>query len=147
MKRRKSVIDFDRSIWESDRVMIYDLDDHGVIFEVDGEVTLDPAEAVAMMMHRRIDGPWHITLEMPAATVVPERSLYWLSGGDREWALLENYSLPWPTCCPDFCERWGEEVTRVVADSATLGDVRDGFRSALGLHTIYDWCIARGFVR
>jgi hypothetical protein len=147
MKRRKSVIEFDRAIWESDRVMVYGLDDQGTIFEVDGEVTLDPAEAVAMMIHRRIDGPWHIPLDPSAMSVVPERCLYWLSGGDREWALQEHYCQPWSACCPEFCDRWGDQVRAVISGSATLGDVRDGFRSGLNLHVIYDWCISRGFVR
>lgn len=147
MKRRKSVVEFERAIWQSDRVCVYDLDDQGLIYEVDGEATLDPAEAAAMMIHRRIDGPWHIPVGGSAGQVVPERCLYWLSGGDREWSLLEHYSCPWSACCPEFCERWGGEVSRVAAGSATLGDLRDGLRSAVGLHLLYDWAISRGFVR
>lgn len=147
MKRRKSVVEHERVLWQSDRVGIYEFAGGGYMYEVDGEVTIDPAEAVAMMMHLRVDGPWHLEVGGSRVDSVPERCLYWLSGGDTEWVLLEHYRLPWPACYPDFCERWGAQVAAVAESSRTLGDIREGFRSRLGLVLLYDWCVSAGLVR
>jgi hypothetical protein len=147
MKRRKSVIESEKVIWEDDRVRIYTLEDKDVIFEVDGDVTLDVAEAVAMMIHRRVDGPWSLDASTFDRGVSPDRCLYWLSGGDREWSLMEHYCLPWFDCCTDICEKWGDSVRAVVQSASTLGDIRDGLRSTASLPDIYDWCIGRGFAR
>ena len=147
MKRRKQTTCSETTVYDSPRVKVHSLDG-SFIFEIDEEVTQDAAEAVSMIMHNRIEGAfWSIPMNGPAEQIVPERALYWLSGGDKEWSLLEHYSMSWPTCCRDFCDKWSEVVHRIVLQSHTLADIREGFRKELGLHRIYDWCISRGLVR
>jgi hypothetical protein len=147
MKRRKQADCSETMVHDSPRVKVHSLGDT-LIFEVDEDVTQDVAEAVSMIMHNRIEGSfWSIPTDGLAELVDPERALYWLSGGDREWSLLEHYSQPWPSCSQDFRDKWSETVTRIVMQSKTLADIRAGFRRELTLHRIYDWCISRGLVR
>ena len=126
---------------------VYNVDGEA-IFEVGGDVTPDLAEAVALAMRDRVGGEfWDLRTADLGRTVSPERCLYWLSGGDKEWSPLEHYLHPWFTCCGDFCAKWGRDVADIVDKSATLGEVRDGFRDRLNLHVIYDWCVGRGHIR
>jgi hypothetical protein len=46
-------------------------------------------------------------LEISTENITPERSLFWLTGGDKEWRTMEYYNTPWCDCYLDFQTEFG----------------------------------------
>ena len=98
------------------------------------------------MMKLDIKDVWSIEVEHNTA-IDPEKCLYWLSGGNKEWFLLEHYNKPWVECYLDFQEEFGFMVVEIIKRSKTLGDIRNGFNKYLNLPTLYDFAISKGHVK
>jgi hypothetical protein len=45
-----------------------------------------------------------LKLEISTENITPERSLFWLTGGDKEWRTMEYYNTPWCDCYLDQTE-------------------------------------------
>jgi hypothetical protein len=118
-----------------------------LFFEIKNEVTTDIAEAVSMMMNMEINDIWDIEVEYNINNIFPERCLYWLSGGNKEWLSLDNYNRPWFDCYLDFQEEFGFMVIEIVKKSKKLGDIKNGFIKYLNLPTLYDFAISKGLVK
>ena len=118
-------------------------------FEIGNEVTTDVAEAVAIMMRNpRIDSSvWDKQLSFNLDSIAPEKSLYWLSGGDNEWVTLQNYNTPWSRCYLEFQEEFGYMVISIIRKSKSLGDIRDGFIKYLNLPVLYELALSKNLTR
>jgi hypothetical protein len=60
-------------------------------FEIGKELTTDIGEAVSILI-RSCDSSnqiWNIEIEISTENITPERSLFWLTGGDKEWRTME----------------------------------------------------------
>lgn len=116
-------------------------------FEIGNELTTDIAEAVAIMMRKKIDDSiWSKDFSIDYETIEPRRALYWLTGGDNEWISLHNYKQPWSKCDLDFQEEFGFMIISILKKSKTLGDIRDGFIRYLNLPVLYEFALSRNFV-
>lgn len=119
-------------------------------FEVGNEITCDVAEAVAMLM-RKVDWAsdvWDIEVsDSNSDSIVPERTLFWLTGGYSEWRTLDNYNRPWCDCYLDFQEEFGELVYNIATRTKSLREIRDNFVRHLNLPTLYEFALERDFIR
>ena len=64
-------------------------------FEIGNHITTDLAEAVAIIMKYKSKSDskfWDLEIEeIDYYNITPEKSLYWLSGGEFEWKIMSNY--------------------------------------------------------
>lgn len=149
MKRRKTLLEKEEELYNGNNFRIIN-EGNQIIFEIAGFTTLDLAEAVALMIRLDIDNDdkvWNLPMTIFDKNVFPEKSLYWLSGGDSEWITLEHYSDSWFNCMFDFCSKWSSDITNSVESAKSLGDVRKYFVNQLNLLRIYEWAISKGFTR
>lgn len=145
MKKRREVIN-NTLVFGSNVVKITKEPTNELFFEIRNEVTTDLAEAVSIMMKLDIKDVWNIEVDHNTA-IDPEKCLYWLSGGNKEWSLLEHYNKPWVECYLDFQEEFGFMVIEIIKRSKTLRDIRNGFNKYLNLPTLYDFAISKGHVK
>jgi hypothetical protein len=120
-------------------------------FEIGPEMTSDVAEAVSILM-RKIDWNdpiWNTVIDkkMIYENITPEKALYWLSGGYKEWKSLDHYNRPWCDCYLDFQEEFGFLIVNIIKKSKTLLDVRNAFMKYLNLPTLYNFAISKNMVR
>lgn len=119
-------------------------------FEIEGEVTSDLAEAVSILMNKNIDinDPiWEKEVEnINLYNIVPEKTLFWLSGGYKEWDNLLHYKKPWSECYIYFQEEFGFMVINSIKRSKKLKDIRDYFIKYLNLPILYDFAISKDFI-
>lgn len=150
MKRKKELLKT-----EIDSVFVnkkLDINKEGdeYVFEIGREMTNDLAEAVTIMMRtcKPDDKSWDIEINNKnIENITPERSLFWLTGGEQEWKNLENYNRPWCDCYLDFQEEFGFMIIKIIKDSKKLSDVRDGFIKYLNLPTIYDFAMSKNLLK
>lgn len=145
MKRRRTL---DNTLIYNGKSVIITKENQELFFEIQNNITTDLAEAVSIMMKFDIkdDDVWKIEIEN-AKNIDPEKTLYWLSGGDKEWLTMENYNSPWINCHTDFCEKYSKIVIESVNNSKTLGDIRDKFSKQLNLPTLYNFALSKGFIK
>jgi hypothetical protein len=79
--------------------------------------------------------------------ITPEKSLYWLSGGNNEWNSLKNYNKSWCDCYLDFQEEFGFLIVNIVKKSKTLLDIRNAFVKYLNLPTLYNFAISKNMIK
>jgi hypothetical protein len=119
-------------------------------FEIGNKITTDIAEAVSILMREFSwdDKIWQIEVDkkMIYEEIDPEKSLYWLTGGDKEWSSLKNYNRPWSEYYLDFQEEFGFLIVSIVKRSKTLLDIRNGFLKYLNLPTLYNFAISKNMI-
>lgn len=146
MKRKRSL---PNSAFLEDSVLI-SRDGDELFFEVGKEITSDIAEATSILMRKFNESHyiWETRIfDIKIEDITPERSLFWLTGGNSEWKNLENYNRPWCDCYLDFQEEFGFMVIKIVKRSKTLGDIRNGFLKYLNLPTLYDFAIRKDLLK
>jgi len=146
MKRKRSL---PNSAFLEDSVLI-SRDGGELFFEVGKEITSDIAEATSILMRKFNESHyiWETRIfDIKIEDITPERSLFWLTGGNSEWKNLENYNRPWCDCYLDFQEEFGFMVIKIVKRSKTLGDIRNGFLKYLNLPTLYDFAIRKDLLK
>ncbi len=149
MKKKKVAVMRTNNIWESNIIKI--TKEHSdYYFEIGREITIDLAEAISIMMRLKSkwnDDVWNIQLgEIDYYNIDPSKCLYWLSGGDEEWILGNNYKKYWHECQLEFQEEFGLVVLSILKKSKTMKDIRDGFLKHLNLTTLYDFAIDKKIV-
>lgn len=150
MKKRKLITDYDERLKnESNYVSITTELTGQTFFEIGNEITTDLAEAVAIMMRtNNIDEKiWDREIVGDIDNICPEKCLYWLSGGTKEWRNAENYKKPWSECNLIFQEEFGFMIMKIVRKSKKFKDVRDGFKKYLNLPTLYDFAISQNLIK
>jgi hypothetical protein len=148
MKRRKSVLEKQEVIYKNADISIINIGNQ-IIFEIKEHTTLDLSEAVSLMIKLGIEDTevWYLPSVLFDADINPEKTLYWLSGGDKEWVLLENYQDSWFNLYHDFCEKWENHIYSIIKNSKNLLDIKLSFEKELNLMVFYDWSISKGFIR
>jgi hypothetical protein len=150
MKKRKLTTDYDERLKNHSNFVSITTEVTGqTFFEIGNEITTDLAEAVSIMM--RLNGMddkiWEREIVGNIDEVCPEKCLYWLTGGIKEWKNLDNYKRPWSECNLLFQEEFGFMVMKILRKSKKLKDVRDGFRKHLDLLTLYDFAISQNLIK
>lgn len=119
-------------------------------FEIGTEITFDFAEAVSIMM-RKVDFNhpiWQLEIDnVDIESIVPEKSLFWLTGGFAEWRNLDHYSKSWGECYLEFQEEFGFIIINCLKKSKTLEQLRDYFLKYLNLPVLYDFAMSKNLVR
>ena len=113
-------------------------------------MTTDLGEAVSLLLRNcdASDEVWKTDIkEMNIDNISPEKSLYWLTGGEKEWKTLEHYNRPWCDCYLDFQEEFGLLVISIIKRSKTLEDMRKHFIEYLNLPVLYDFALSKNFLR
>ena len=120
-------------------------------FEIGGEATTDVAEAVSILMRKvQWDDPiWDMNIDKRIVyeDITPEKSLFWLSGGNTEWKTLNHYNRPWCDCYLEFQEEFGFLIINIIKKSKKLSDIRDGFMKYLNLPVLYNFAISKDMVK
>jgi hypothetical protein len=120
-------------------------------FEIGGEATTDVAEAVSILM-RKVqwnDPIWDMNIDKKIVyeDITPEKSLFWLSGGNAEWKTLNHYNRPWCDCYLEFQEEFGFLIINIIKKSKKLSDIRAGFIKYLNLPVLYNFAISKDMVK
>jgi hypothetical protein len=151
MKKRKDLLErIGTKIIFTDKTRKISIEGNKWFFEIGKELTTDIAEAVSLLVRDCDvnDQVWDVEIkDINTEDITPEKSLYWLSGGNKEWKSLENYNRPWCDCYLDFQEEFGFSILNIVSRSKTLGDVRKHFIENLNLPVLYDFALSRNLIR
>jgi hypothetical protein len=147
MKKKKVELLRKFNFW-SDNFIKIDKEGDQYYFEIGSEVTTDISEAVAIMMtyqNKDINKFWELEIkDIDYYNIRPELAIYWLSGGDYEWKVMNNYKKIWNDCFLDFQEEFGITIISILKKSKTMGDIKDGFLKHLNLSSIYEFALDKG---
>jgi hypothetical protein len=151
MKKRKDLLEKigTKTIF-TDKTRKISIEGNEWFFEIGKELTTDIAEAVSLLIREcdSNDQVWVVEIkDINTEDITPEKSLYWLTGGYKEWKSLENYNRPWCDCYLDFQEEFGFTILNSVNKSKTLGDIRKHFIENLNLPVLYDFALSKNLVR
>lgn len=118
-------------------------------YQIGDFITTDVAEAVAIMMITPEIDPhfWNIKFNCNCEDLEPRKCLYWLTGGDEEWVLLENYKKTWIECDLDFQQKYGLLILDIVKNAKTLGDIKERFSKELNLLDLYEYALSIDIIR
>jgi hypothetical protein len=149
MKRKKVEVMRDFNFWTDNFVKI-DKEGDQYYFEIGSDITTDLAEAVAIMMNyknKETDKFWELQIkDINYYDIKPEQALYWLSGGDYEWKVMNNYKKIWSEVSLDFQEEFGLRIISILKKSKTMRDIRDGFLKYLNLPILYEFALEKELV-
>lgn len=120
-----------------------------LFYQIGDFITTDVAEAVSIMLSTpEIDAHiWNTKFNFDIEELEPKKCLYWLTGGDKEWIILENYKKPWIDCELDFQEKYGLLILDIVRNSKTLGDIKERFQKELNLLDLYEFSLSIDIIR
>lgn len=151
MRKKKTLLkEIGTKIIYDDKTIIISREGNEWFFEIGKELTTDLGEAVSLLLRNcdASDEVWKTDIkEMNIDNISPEKSLYWLTGGEKEWKTLENYNRPWCDCYLDFQEEFGLLVISIIKRSKTLEDMRKHFIEYLNLPVLYDFALSKNFLR
>ena len=151
--RKKKVITKEKDtsviVYGSNRVRVSKEINGELFFEIENELTSDLSEAVAMFINFGISDKEFLetTFTIDISNVSPDKTLYWLSGGDREWATKQNYIKSWSDVYLSYQEEFGLTIINIIKKSKTLGEVRDSFVKKLNLPTLYEFSLEKGYIK
>ena len=151
MRKKKTLLkEIGTKIIYDDNTIIISREGNEWFFEIGKELTTDLGEAVSLLLRNcdASDQVWKTEIkEMNIDNISPEKSLYWLTGGEKEWKTLEHYNRPWCDCYLDFQEEFGLLVISIIKRSKTLEDMRKHFIEYLNLPVLYDFALSKKFLR
>jgi hypothetical protein len=151
MKRKRTLLkEIGTKIIYDNNTIIISREGNEWFFEIGKELTTDLGEAVSLLLRNcdANDPIWQLeTRDIDTDNVSPEKSLYWLSGGEREWKTLEHYNRPWCDCYLEFQEEFGFLVISIINRSRTLEEMRKHFIEYLNLPVLYDFALSRKLLR
>ena len=113
-------------------------------------ITSDLAEAISILLTTLdYNHPiWKLQIDnLDLEAIVPEKALYWLSGGHKEWSTLEHYAKTWSECYLDFQEEFGFMIIRSLKKSKNFEEIRDYFLKYMNLPILYDFAISKNLIR
>ena len=151
MRKKKTLLkEIGTKIIYDDNTIIISREGNEWFFEIGKEMTTDLGEAVSLLLRNcdASDQVWKTEIkEMNIDNISPEKSLYWLTGGEKEWKTLEHYNRPWCDCYLDFQEEFGLLVISIIKRSKTLEDMRKHFIEYLNLPVLYDFALSKKLLR
>ena len=113
--------------------------------------TIDYLESVAALMKVKemfnVDQFWNIkiTKEM-RENINFSKSLYWITGGSREWERRTTYNTKWGKCVDLFLDEYKDKLEKINKKCETLGEVREEFLKHLNLPIIYEFSLNNGLI-
>lgn len=145
--KRKRLSEIPNIILSDEKKVKISKSGNDIIFEIGKEITSDIAEGVSIMMRfcEQKSKIWDLEIDTNSE-IIPEKSLFWLTGGSQEWNNLENYKKPWCECYLEFQEEFGMTIINIVKKSKKLSDIKEGFNKYLNLPTLYDFAISKKLV-
>jgi len=144
----KKVEEKENIVFKNNIVKITKENDDQLCFEIVNYITYDISEAVSLLIKYDLsDKIWDIDIKININDIVPEKTLYWLSGGEKEWTTKEHYIKDWSDCYLDFQEQFGFIIMNILRKSRKLRDIKQGFNKNLNLPIIYDFAISRNLVK
>lgn len=150
MRKKKAVLRKAHDVFENDIVRVSKEQDE-FYFEIGKELTMDIAEAVAILMRQKDqwnNSFWDLEIkDISYQDISPEKSLFWLTGGYSEWRILEHYNKPWCDSYLEFQEEFGILIVNIVKRSKKLKDIRDNFIKYLSLPVLYDFAIKKNMTK
>jgi len=147
MKRKRFEIETEISklIFSDEKIKVSKNND-SYFFELPNGITGDIAEAVSMMMTIPDENKiWNININGDIE-IDPEKSLYWLTGGSKEWDGLEHYKKPWCDCYIEFQKEFGTTIVSIVKKANNLGDIKKMFIKYLDLSTLYEFALSKSYI-
>jgi len=143
MKKRKVVTMKPFNILDNEDIKISKYQDD-FLFDINGKITDDVAEAVAIMIYQNIPNnskAWSTNIKnVDLFEIDPKRSLYWLSGGDIDWS-SNNYRKEWHECVGEFSEKFSEIVFEMVQQSKNMLELREKFQKDLNITILYEFAL------
>ena len=114
--------------------------------------TIDYLESVAALMKIKemydFDQLWDIVItDEMRDSVNFSKSLYWLTGGSREWDNGTTYNTNWNKCVDLFLEEYKLKLEKINKKCKTFRDVRDEFLINFNLPIIYEFSLNNGLVK
>jgi hypothetical protein len=151
MKRKRTLLkEIGTKIIYDNNTIIISREGNEWFFEIGKELTTDLGEAVSLLLRScdANDPIWKLEIrDIDTDSISPEKSLYWLTGGEREWKTLEHYNRPWCDCYLDFQEEFGFLVMSIIKRSKTLDEMRKHFIEYLSLPVLYDFALSKKLLR
>jgi hypothetical protein len=147
--KKKNINNDNNLVYISNRIKVNKEANEQLFFEVDKEITSDLAEAIAMCINLGINDKkfLDISFKIITNTISPDKALYWLSGGDKEWATKQHYTKSWNQVYSIFVAEFGPIILDIVNKSETLKDVKNGFVNKLNLPILYEFSLEKGFIK
>ena len=145
MKKKRVAEMIEHNLWFDQGVKIGNNKEE-YFFEVGSKTTNDLAEGVVLLMKSKKydenDQFWKIEVRnINYYNISPDKSLYWLSGGDYEWREMNNYKKTWFEASLMFQEEFGIKIINILKKSKTLNDIRIEFIKHLNLMTLYEFAL------
>jgi hypothetical protein len=150
MKRKKVLVENVGDLVFTDRLVRVTKFENKYFFEIGKEITSDLGEAVAILMRNNTENNsiWELEIdEEMSIEIDPEKALFWLTGGYKEWKSLENYNKPWSDCYIDFQEEFGFIIFNSIKKSKKIKDIKKAYLKYLNLPILYDFAISKDLVR
>jgi len=145
MKKKRVAEMIEYNVWFDQLVKIgHNKEEY--FFEIGSKTTNDLAEGVVLLMKSKKydenDQFWKIEVsDINYYNISPDKSLYWLSGGDYEWREMNNYKKTWFEASLMFQEEFGIKIINILKKSKTLNDIRIEFIKHLNLMTLYEFAL------
>jgi hypothetical protein len=119
-----------------------------MFFEIKNELTSDLSEAIAIAIIYGIndDNFWNTSFQVDINNISPDKALYWLSGGDKEWISKDNYTKSWSEVYLTYQEEFGLTIINIINKSKTFSDIKGGFLKKLNLPTLYEFALDKGYL-
>lgn len=112
--------------------------------------TYDCSEGVSALMRLKTvfddDKFWNLKVGNSKYDVSPERALYWLSGGNREWEVNDTYAYNWLEVHSIFEHKFRDVVYEIVDNAETLNDIKKGFMQRLNLPVLYEFALNNNLI-
>jgi hypothetical protein len=148
MKKKKVLVENLGEVVLSDSFVRVTKYKNQYFFEIGKDITSDLGEAVAILMRNKTDDNsiWELEIKDMNLDIDPEKALFWLTGGYKEWRSLEHYNRPWVDCYLEFQEEYGFIIYNSIKRAKKLNDIKKAFLKYLNLPTLYDFSISKNLI-
>jgi len=153
-RKKKVIIENNKGalIYENKEENLTIFNDNGKLYFESSNPTLeedfksyDCAESVAALMRLKSvsddEKLWKMEVGNNRYDVSPSGTLYWLSGGNREWKTNETYMYDWLEVHSIFEHKFRDIIYEIVENAETLNDIREEFTKRLNLPVIYEFAL------
>lgn len=152
MKKKKvitKVRDTSIVIYNSERIRVSKELNGELFFEIENELTTDLSEAIAIVINKGINDKefWKLTFNIDIKNISPDKTLYWLSGGDKEWVTKNNYIKNWSDVYLNYQEEYGLVIINIIEKAKTFGDIKKDFIKKINLPTLYEFALEKKYVK
>ena len=112
--------------------------------------SFDVMESVAALMRlkqlRDTEDFWSMKFHKQW-NVSAEKTLFWLTGGNKEWSDEGHFKYKWGEVHHIFLHKYSDIIYEILDNSETLGDIRQGFKEELNLPKLYEFALNNGLIK